>query len=193
MRLITIALLSILFALSADVSSEEIYRFTFDSTTLTLETEQKWKNLRIRVLHNSGGRRTVSEDKFYTFLDSAFVSLAEKADTVEYGSLFLGRVLEYPWISRFLADTSLRDPGWQNDKGKPVKGHANTFVRKVLSNAPVFSSITTRLTIIGYRMSGVSVEKVLISQEKPEHLPSWIDPANKVPYDAMIWLTLVKQ
>ena len=174
------------------LSGEVLYATALDSCSVTLEVERKWKNLHVRLMNTRGGTCTLAEDAFYAFLDSAFTALARAQDTTAYASIFLGRIIEYPWISRFLADTAATDPGWDSDKGKPGDGHENTYVAAILFHDSIIAPVNDRLARICYKVSGVSVEKVLVSRGKQGHAPPWIDPNHRVPYDALLWFTLKK-
>jgi hypothetical protein len=193
MKQIIVLLLSIiLFLLASDTICEEIYSFSIDSCTLSLERERKWETLTIRISHPQLKECTVPEKDFYTFLDNAFTNLADKNDTVVYKSIFMGRIIKYPWMSRLLADSAVKDTSWSNEKGKHGDLHTHQFVEGILNNKEILGHFNEKMAITGYTVNGVSVEKVLISRGTMRNLPDWIDPAVRVPFDAMVWFKLEK-
>lgn len=110
-----------------------------------------------------------------------------------YTSLFLGRLIDYPWLCEFLAHAAYKDKKWNKHKGKPVSMDINKYVSTLLMQEDFTLSFDEVLGKSGYRVIGVGVEKVLVGtfneiyQYRGEMLPG------KVPYDAMVWLRIEKR
>jgi hypothetical protein len=112
------------------------------------------------------------------------------AQQARYSSVFLGRLVDYPWLSTYLARAAAADPAWSPRAGKPARGDVNGYVGALLSRPVVTDRIQPPLEAGGYRIAGASVEKVLISPAR--ELPGLGEPpvAGRLPFDAMFWLRL---
>jgi len=192
MKIINILLPLILLLSAVNTPCEEIYRDTIDSCFVILESDKKWETLSVRIYHTELGECAVQESDVYDFLNRAFTKLSEKKPDVIYKSMYMGRIIEYPWISKFLADSAKACPCWSVVKGKAIKGNNHTLVSDILNCERIVNPFNEKLKLIGYRVAGVSVEKILISTGKPIKLPQWIDFKIKVPFDAMLWFKLEK-
>lgn len=104
-------------------------------------------------------------------------------------SLGLGRLVAYPWLSRALAQGASSRPDWDPKKGRSRKGDANGLVASVLSEQVLMERLGAPFAGSGYRVSGISVEKVLVGPASSV-LPAYRDPDALLPYDAQAWLTL---
>lgn len=105
-------------------------------------------------------------------------------------SLFLGRAMSFPWISRHLADAALHSAAWDARRGKARRsGSENGVVAGLLSSEAFRARLGAPLAGSSYVVRAVSVEKVLVG---PAHALS-SDPTavrRRVPYDAMLWLQI---
>ncbi len=79
---------------------------------------------------------------------------------------------------------------WSLESGTALNLSINKYVEEILYCDYVTKLCNDFLKIIGYRISGINVEKILISTSKPSSLPSWVNSKARVPYDAMLWFTL---
>jgi hypothetical protein len=109
-----------------------------------------------------------------------------------YQSLFLGRLVEYPWLSRYLAGHALEDNSWDGVHGLPGAGGINEFVRRILSTPDALALLQPAFDGTGYTVTGVSVEKVLVV---PANSISWLEIPGTVlvPYDALTHVQLKKE
>jgi hypothetical protein len=110
-----------------------------------------------------------------------------RADRAGPFSLFLGRVVEFPWLSRELAQQARESRGWDPLTGRPLAGDPNRFVAGLLAG-----SAALRDLVSGYAILHVSVEKVLVptraeirSRQAGEPVPD-----QRLPYDALLWVRL---
>ena len=102
-------------------------------------------------------------------------------------SLAFGRIEGYGWLSTLLARQASSSRRWNLSAGKPTEGHENAYVAAALRGMPEFTALFDRWQIIG-----VSVEKVLVRRADQLTLAAGapVPPASKLPYDAILWVTL---
>lgn len=92
-------------------------------------------------------------------------------------SIFIGRLESYPWIREFLVRQSKNSKKWNMKKVRPVSGSNNSFVNSLLDSKTLLKPFSVVLEKSGYRVAGVSCEKILINKDK-------------LPYDAMCWIKI---
>jgi hypothetical protein len=93
-----------------------------------------------------------------------------------------GRIARYPWLSELLAREASSSRHWA-----PGTGRDNPYVAAALRGMPEFTALFP-----GWRLAGVSVEKVLVKPAAELPLPQGtpIPPKRRLPYDAILWVTL---
>jgi hypothetical protein len=158
--------------------------------TLSLETAANWPSLRLRAGHPEHRPCFIDKAAVLQTLTQAFSEPHPALTSREFTSLALGRLIDYPWLARFLAERAAQDPQWDAVAGKPSRVHVNRYVADVLSSREVVDEIEAPLRGQGYRISGVSVEKVLIGGF--DNVPQWEGPRRKgkIPFDAQVWFRL---
>lgn len=116
----------------------------------------------------------------------AILALAE-GDGAPEVSLAFGRIERYPWLSALLARQASSSRHWNPEAGRPHAGHENAYVAAALRGMPEFTALFGR-----WRIAGVSVEKVLLKRAAELQLASGapVPPESKLPYDAILWITL---
>ena len=129
----------------------------------------------------------VSEDVFRQVL-ADWAAQRDVARKLE--SLFLGRAVRYPWLSREIARRALRHEDWNADGGRADNRHVNDLVSHLLSAPSLLSVLSQALQQSGLRFSAASVEKVLVADAKTV-LGDDYSSTQRVPYDALIWLHIV--
>jgi len=102
-------------------------------------------------------------------------------------SISFGRIEGYPWLSDLLSRQASSSRRWNLSAGKPHEGHENAYVAAALRGMPEFTALFER-----WQIAGVSVEKVLVKPAAQLSLPygAPVPPASKLPYDAILWVTL---
>lgn len=107
-------------------------------------------------------------------------------------SVDLGRIERYAWLSEMLARQASSSRRWDLAAGRPqdVEGkavHENAYVAAALRGMPEFTALFGR-----WRIAGISVEKVLVRPAAELRLAAGapIPPDSKLPYDAILWVTL---
>jgi hypothetical protein len=158
--------------------------------SLTVEANVRWHTLRLRALHPEGRNCLVDRDSMLSALSEAFSEAGLLKFEVVFTSLSIGRLIDYPWLSQYLAITARKDRKWNAKRGKPVALNINQYVSGVLSQKEVLAQIETTVAKSGYRVTGVSVEKVLVGglREVPQYAGDVA--AGLFPYDAQVWFRL---
>lgn len=112
--------------------------------------------------------------------------LGEGGDAPEV-SLSFGRIERYAWLSSLLARQASSSRRWNLSAGKPYEGHENAYVAAALRGMPEFTALFER-----WRVVGVSVEKVLVKPAAQLSLPEGapVPPGSRLPYDAILYVTL---
>jgi hypothetical protein len=128
------------------------------------------------------------------------VALAKQVSKPALRLVFLGRLENYAWLSTLLTEQAVAASGptgaWLADKGHARGGNDNAFVAEILARhkpAPAVGGegvggllmpFVWVLARYGYRIDGVSVEKVMSKE---------IDGRpGKFPYDALVHLRIGK-
>ena len=115
--------------------------------------------------------------------------LAQEGEAREV-SVSFGHLERYPWLSTLLARQASSSRRWSLAAGRPYAGHENAYVAAALSGMPEFTALFER-----WRVAGVSVEKVLRKRAAELSLPEGapVAPEALLPYDAILWVTLVRR
>lgn len=132
---------------------------------------------------------TVSERAYADLIAEWLGERKEGRPTV--GKVDLGRVINFPWISKYMARRSLRHPQWNAKTGSCREGHENRLVESFLMNEGFRTRLEAPFAESGYRIRSVSVEKVLIGKLGNVH-PEFSETVKRVPYDAIVTLALEK-
>jgi len=160
--------------------------------SLTVEADDEWHTLRLRALHPQYRGCHITRGEMVSALSTAFLKTEAPKLTGTYSSLFIGRLIDYPWLSQYLAVAASRDAGWNSKRGKPVAAGINTYVSQVLFKRELLADIETILAKAGYRVVGVTVEKVLVGRFSEVPLYEGDMVSGRVPYDAQVWLRIEK-
>ena len=91
-------------------------------------------------------------------------------------------------MAQALAESATRDRAWDAAAGRPRAGDVNRYVAGIMN--PIVGSLRDPLERHGYRIAGVSIEKVLVGDA--ENVRGWQGPrpGGKLPFDSQIWLRL---
>ena len=101
--------------------------------------------------------------------------------------LDLGRIADYAWLSRALARQASSSRHWDTVEGRARGGSDADYVALVLRGMPEFTMLFD-----DWRIAGLSVEKVLLKPAAELPLPQGapIAPQSRLPFDAIVWVTL---
>jgi hypothetical protein len=122
----------------------------------------------------------------FSSTQGAVRAILAQADAPEI-SLAFGRIERYAWLSTLLARQASSSRRWNLAAGRPHEGHENAYVAAALRGMPEFTALFER-----WLVTGVSVEKVLVKRATELSLPTGapVPPDAKLPYDAILWVTL---
>ena len=187
-------LLACLFVLAVSVAAQAhqeqvIQALTEGGCTVRLEADDQSRTLRLRILPEASDCR-FSKTTMQTVLTSAFAKTDPPKLEGRSSSLFLGRLIDYPWLSEQLALSASKDPRWNKRTGRPVSMDLHAYVQAMLMRSEVTAQFEETFGKSGYRVAGVTVEKVLVGRRGDVPMPAGSTFSGKVPFDAMIWLLL---
>lgn len=160
---------------------------------LTVESNLEWHTLRLRAHHPQYRDCKIDKALMLSTIKSAFLKIGSSKPVQGYSSLFIGRLNDFPWLSQYLAVSAQRDPGWDSRQGKPRAQNYNRYVSKILSRGDILAEIEGVTAPGGYRVVGVSVEKVLVGELREVPLYQGRMAAGRFPFDAQVWFRLEKK
>ena len=186
--------LLVLFLSGTIASSEELVIVSsgVEECTLSVESNETWHTLRLRAHHPKYRECHIDQNSVVAVLSTAFSKTEPPMLEGIYSSLFIGRLIDYPWLCQHLATTAYRDRGWDSKKGKPTTMGINKYVAQLLFRKEVVTPIDTALSKGGYRVAGVTVEKVLVGGFHEVPFYQGTMHPGRVPYDAQVWFRLEK-
>ncbi len=176
-------------AWSGDVS---IISFAAGECTLSVEANNSWRTLRLRAHHSKYRNCQITEHEMVSVLKAAFSKTETPRLEGIYSSLFIGRLIDFPWLSQHLAVSAFQDSEWNAIQGKPVAMDINAYASRVLFDRKVLAATQAVLAQAGYEIAGVTVEKVLVGSFDEVPLYTGDKKSGRVPYDAQVWLRLEK-
>ncbi len=159
---------------------------------LSLESNEKWHTLRLRAHPPKYKGCHIDKDSMLSVLSAAFLKTESPKLEGNYSSLSLGRLIDYPWLSQYLAINAYRDNEWDSKKGKPVVMDINKYVSQLLFRKDLMAQIKTVFEQNGYKIEGVTVGKVLVGSFHEVPFCQGEMFSGQVPYDAQVWFRLVK-
>jgi len=185
--------LILVFSLSGTIASSQervIVSSKVGECVLTVESNENQHTLRLRAHHPKYKGCHIDKDSMVSVLTAAFSKNDSPKLEGSYSSLFIGRLIDYPWLSQCLAITAYRDQGWDSKKGKPVAMNINKYVSQLLFRKEWMAQIETAFEKGGYRVVGVAVEKVLVGSFREVPFYQGEMHPGRVPYDAQVWFRL---
>jgi hypothetical protein len=176
-------------------TEEPLFSAERSGCTINASATTEGRTLIIRVQPHQGATAAcvATESDTTGLIGLAFATLAIKQmETEGYRSVFLGRLIDYEWLGRHLAEHAAGDPRWSAMTGKTADGErAEAYVQRVLAVRSILDPIDTALEPYGYRAKGFSCEKAMVSgpDTKPFQ-PAWIVADKRLPFDALCHLTI---
>jgi hypothetical protein len=157
-----------------------------------VEADDQSRTLRLRILPADSGCYC-SREEMQSVLQKAFAKTVEPKLNGHYSSLFIGRLIDYPWLGRYLASTAYGDKMWDRKKGKPFSMDLNKYVGALLSRKNITDPLEAAIAGSGHRITSASVEKVLVGYFHDAPFRQETASREKVPFDAMVWFRLEAQ
>ena len=160
--------------------------------SLRVEADDEDRILRLRV-YPGHPECYATKDSMQKVLKAVFSKTDPPKLEGVYHSLFLGRLIDYPWLCEYLAVSAYKDPRWDKNKGKPVSVDLYKYVSAILSRREIISQFEDAFGDSGYTIVAVTLEKVLVGRFS--HIPLYEGKMfpGKVPFDAVVWLRLEKK
>jgi hypothetical protein len=187
--------LILVFSLSGTIASSQervIVSSKVGECELTVESNENQHTLRLRAHHPNYKGCHIDPTSVVSALTAAFLKRDSPKLEGSYSSLSMGRLIDYPWLSEYLATTAFRDQGWDSKRGKPAVMDINKYVSQLLFRKELTAEIETAFEKGGVRVVGVSVEKVLVGSFREVPFYQGEMHPGRVPYDAQVWFRLEK-
>ncbi|MDD5036167.1 MAG: hypothetical protein PHE55_15565 [Methylococcaceae bacterium] len=175
---------------AAQSQDKLIFSSNAGECALSVESNEPWHTLRLRAHHPSGKNCLIGQDAMASALDTALSKTGASGTGEKFGSLSIGRLIDYPWLSQALALAARNDSGWDMKRGKPRRLGFNGYVSKILSGKTMTAAFDAVLMKSGYRIQSASVEKVLVGRFRDVPLYRDNGAPGLVPYDAQVWFRL---
>jgi len=185
----------LVFSLSGAMASSQervIVSSKVGECDLTVESNENQHTLRLRAHHPRYKGCPIDKNSIVSVLTAAFLKKDSPKLEGSYSSLSIGRLIDYPWLSQYLATTAYHDQGWDSKKGRPAAMDINQYVSRLLFRQELTAQIETAFEKGGYRVVGVSVEKVLVGGFREVPFYQGEMHPGRVPYDAQVWFRLEK-
>ena len=159
--------------------------------SIAVESDNQSLTLRLRV-HPEYNDCHIGKDSMLSALKAAFSKTEPPKLEGTYSSLYIGRLIDYPWLSQYLATIAYRDTQWDKKRGKPIALGINKYVSNILSRKEITLQLEEAFAVGGYKLISTTVEKVLIGNFRSVPLYQGAMIPGKVPYDAQVWFRLAK-
>jgi hypothetical protein len=153
---------------------------------IRIEFDQKWKVMIVRSARNDYERCNIDRDILVNVLADAFKKLLSTEEHKKVESVFLGRIISYTWLSEHIKSGTEKSETWDLIMGKPKKGEINAFVGDLIFKSKVITDLNVILKPYGLYVSGVSAEKVLVT----DFFLTGSSGKGKLPYDALVWFVI---
>jgi hypothetical protein len=95
---------------------------------LRVEFIEKEHILRLRAHPPKYKGCHIDKNSMVSVLTAAFLKNDSPKLEGNYSARFIGRLIDYPWLSQSLATAAYRDQGWDSKKGKPIAMDINKYV-----------------------------------------------------------------
>ena len=139
--------------------------------------------------HTSAFERCTIDEATYRKVVAEWIR-ARPADSASISSLSLGRAVDYPWLSQFVADSALASPQWRKRIAKARGVERDKLAAAILSDPALRKRLDAPFEGTRYRVSQVTFEKILFGRAD-EHTSDKKGGSTIVPFDAQIWLRLM--
>ena len=190
--ILTFGTLLVLPTVSSPYQERVILSKAVGECSLRVEADDESHTLRLRV-HPEYLNCAVTKDAMHEALKEAFSKTEPPRLDGIYSSLYLGRIIDYPWLSEYLAVSAYKDPHWDRKRGKPVSMDINKYVSAILSKKELVTQLEGTFGDSGYGILSASVQKVLIGRFDDVPLYRGQMAKGRVPYDAQVWFRLEKK
>ncbi len=152
-----------------------------------VEEEPRWQSVRLRAGRVALTACPISETAYRSAVRQWLAARPPEAPLP--ASFALGRAVDYPWLSRLIAEQALALPDWRRRVAASRRGQLHALAAPVLHGEALRARLALPFADSPLRVSGVSYEKVLYGPAD-EHAPAPGRGKLMVPFDAQLWLRL---
>jgi len=188
----TLIVLLVLPPLGTAYQERLIFSMEEGKCSLRVEADDEARILRLRV-YPGHPECYARKDSVQKVLRTVFSTTDPPKLEGVYASLFLGRLMDYPWLCEYLAVSAYKDPRWDRKKGKPVSMELYQYVSAILSDKEVLSTFEDAFGESAYTITAVTLEKVCVGRFSDLPLYHGKLFPGKVPLDAVVWFRLKKK
>ena len=174
-----------------------LFKAEREACDINATATSEWRTIIFRISPHADATQTcvATQDDTAGLITLAFATLSIKemdTDGATYQSIFLGRLIDYEWLSRQLSEGAETDANWSAAAGKAKNGErAEDYVQRSLDIPPVLDPLSEALKPYGYRAGGFSCEKAMVSEPDTRPFqPAWVAPDKRLPFDALCHLVL---
>jgi hypothetical protein len=155
-----------------------------------VEENRQWQSASFRPHSDAFRRCPVAEETYRRVVGEWLAQRDDPAEPVK--SLSLGRLVDHPWLSGYLAEAAQGSAEWDARRGRARSGNDNALVGTLLSRPEILQRLRQPFEGSGFSVTRVSVEKVLsggpggVAVKRGERAP-------RLPFDAQTWLVLERR
>ena len=113
-------------------------------------------------------------------------------DSTPINNFFLGRAIDYPWISQYLARAASRSTEWDLKTGTSHNLHPHALVKSLLMEEAFRQRLDAPFVDTPYTVGDIDIEKLLVGDAST----ALDEPENgfgKVPFDALLSVELTER
>ena len=132
---------------------------------------------------------TFNEENYRTSIQKWLSKRPVNAAPLE--GMYLGRVDDYPWISKYLAKAAIQSQEWDL-KGGNHSGNSHRLIESFLLDEPFRHRLDAPFVNTPYTVHRVSVEKVRID-DASKVLDQYEPGFGQVPFDALLWVEFAER
>ena len=115
--LLGLALVLFLVAPGASYQKQVVFSMEAGKCSLIVEVDDESRTVRLRV-RPEGKDCHIEKESMLSALKAAFSKTDPPKLEGVYSSLYIGRLIDYPWLSQYLAVTAFKDSAWDKKRGK---------------------------------------------------------------------------
>jgi hypothetical protein len=152
-----------------------------------IEQQPAWSTASFRPHSTAFERCQVDEENYRRVIREWL--LVQPSDAPIISSLFLGRLVSFPWISHQLADSALGRPQWATRIARARPEERARMAAEILRDPVLLKRLGQPFEDTRYTVVGVSFEKILFGNAA-DYTSDKKGGNTMVPFDAQFWLRL---
>lgn len=139
------ALLALLTVSPAAADGVVLYRGAAQGCIVQVTANAQWQTIAVQLEKPAGTGLSCRLERadILDALAGSLSALEAEGDDIAYRSFFLGRIVDYKWLSRHLAEAAARSADWSSAAGKPNNGATlNSFAAGLLAEPEILAATT---------------------------------------------------